>query len=279
MAVQQKIMIRIGITLISALMASQFAICQINMDAFHYTKHYIDSKYLNENREFWVSLPLHYSDTNTYNVMYVFDAEWRFNLTRYIEFDFSANNKIDKHIIVGIPHIEVERQRGKDLSFSESRMEYDGDAVDSTWYNSTNSGNGMRFYQYLTKELMSTVDSLYSTNGDNTLVGHSMGGYFCGYILSMEHPFTTLHLYDPAIWYGDGEVTKLIKKGIAKQQKVNVLITYQPIPAFHKTKIEELIEELKKSEHIELNYQLYPNETHNSLYLPSFLKGIDLLLK
>ena len=212
----------------------------------------------------------------TYNVMYVLDAEWRFNLVRNIEFDYSANNKIDKHIVVGIPHINWKSQRGIDLSFSQSRIEYDGERVDSTWYNSSNAGGGLHFYRYLTEELMPTVDALYATNGNNTLVGHSMGGYFGGYILSMNHPFTNLHLFDPSIWYSNGEVVEVIKKGIPKKEKVNVFITYQPQPAFHKKKIEALIEELKHSNKIKLNHHLYNNQTHNSLFLPSFLEALKL---
>lgn len=260
-------------------MLSYCAYGQVDTCNFQFKKHTIDSKFLKEQREFWVSLPLNYSDSLTYNVMYVFDAEWRFNLIRNIEFDFSANQKIDKHIIVGIPHVDWQNTRGKDLSFSESRMEYDGDSVDSTWYNSTNSGGGINFYNYLTQELIPVVDATYATNGNNTLIGHSMGGHFAGYILSMNHPFTTLHLYDPSIWYGDGEVTRVIKKGIPNAHPVNVLITYQPEPLFHKTKIDELIAELKTFENINLDTVLYEDQSHNSLFLPSFLEGIRLQFK
>jgi len=193
------------------------AIGQVDTCTFSFSKHLIKSENLQQQRDFWVSLPLHYSDSIEYNVIYVLDAEWRFDLVRNIEYDYSANFKIDKHIIVGIPHIDWEHQRGVDLSFSQSRIEYDGETVDSTWYNATNSGGGMKFYKYLTEELMPTVASLYSTNDNITLIGHSMGGYFAGYILSMDHPFSTLYLFDPSIWYSNGEVIEEIKRGIPKK--------------------------------------------------------------
>ncbi|MTI21789.1 alpha/beta hydrolase, partial [Fulvivirga sp. RKSG066] len=249
---------------------------QIDTCTFKFTKHTIQSSYLNQDREFWVSLPLNYSDNLSYNVIYVFDAEWRFNLISNLEFDFSANNKIEKSIIVGIPHIDWEYTRARDLSFSQSRMEYDGEKVDSTWYKSKNAGGGLAFYNYLTKELMPAVESNYATNGKNSLIGHSMGGYFAGYILSLNHPFETLHLYDPSIWYSDGEVTDVVKHGIPNDKNVNVFITYQPVPAFHKQKIEELIEELKKAKNVTLHTRLYTSQTHNSLFLPSYLEGIKL---
>ncbi len=267
---------RISILSIALLVVSQ-SYAQIDTATFLFKKHRIQSSYLEEAREHWVSLPYGYSDTSNYSVIYVFDAEWRFDLIRNVEFDYSANGKIPKHIIVGIPHVEWKVKRSRELTFSQSRMEYDGDPVDSTWYNAKNAGGAMEFYHYLTKELMPAIEAAYATNGNNTLVGHSLGGYFAGYLLSMDHPFESLHIYDPSIWWGDGEVTRKIRQGIPKREKVKVLIGYQPVPEFHKSKIEEMIEVLKDHPKIELQYQLYENETHNSLFLPTFILGMELL--
>ena len=152
-------------------------------------KHTISSKHLKETREYWISLPLRYSDSLKYPVIYVFDAEWRFDLIKDMAFDMGANGKIENAIIVGIPHVDWEFKRGIDLTFSESRIEYDGEKVDSTWYNTSNSGGGKTFYNYLTKELIPDVNKNYATNGHETLIGHSYGGYFGAYILSLNHPF------------------------------------------------------------------------------------------
>jgi predicted alpha/beta superfamily hydrolase len=236
-------------------------------------RHKIDSKYLNESREHWISLPFHYADTLDYPVIYVFDAEWRFDLIKNIAFDLGANKKIQNSIIVGIPHVEVENKRGRDLTFSQSKIEYDGDKVDATWYNDSNSGSGMKFYNYLTKELIPNVNEHYSTNNHETLIGHSYGGYFGGYILSLENPFEVIHIYDPSIWFSNGEVIKRFKtKNYSKKTKIH--LTYQPLPEFHKIKIEEFIKELRANEYIDLTTELYENDTHNSLFLDSFYKGI-----
>ncbi len=236
-------------------------------------KHTIESKFLNESRDYWISLPLHYSDSINYPVIYVFDAEWRFHLIKNVSFDLGANKKIQNSIIVGIPHIEVKNKRGQDLTFSHSRIEYDGEKIDSTWYNDSNSGNGMNFYSYLTKELIPDVNKNYSANNYETLIGHSYGGYFGGYILSFKHPFEIIHMYDPSIWYSNGEVVKKFKeKNQVKATRIH--LTYQPVPEFHKSKIEEFIKELEANEQIELTKEFYENDTHNSLYLDSFYKGI-----
>lgn len=236
-------------------------------------KHSIESKYLNESRDYWISLPLHYSDSLDYPVIYVLDAEWRFDLIKNITFDLGANKKIKNSIIVGIPHVEMENERGQDLTFSQSRVEYDGEKVDSTWYNDSNSGSGMKFYNYLTKELIPNVNRFYSTNNHETLIGHSYGGYFGGYILSLENPFEVIHIYDPSIWFSNGEVIRRFKTTkYTKRTKIH--LTYQPIPKFHKMKIEEFIRKLKTNEYIDLTIDFYENDSHNSLYLDSFYKGI-----
>lgn len=221
---------------------------------------------------------MNYSDTIKYPVIYVLDAEWRFDLIRHLVFDLGANGLIQPSIIVGIPHVEVQNKRGIDLTFSPSSVEYDGEAVDSTWYNSSNSGGAQHFYDYLTQELIPFVERTYSTNQHETLIGHSYGGYFGGYLLSLPHPFEVLHLYDPSMWYSDGEVLQRFQQS-NHRKPVKVHVTYQPVPVFHKNKIEAFISLLEQEHSIELTKHLYPNKTHNSLFVDSFYRGILLTNK
>lgn len=256
-----------------------FETAQAQTDTCLFTieKHSIKSEFLGEEREFWVSLPMRYDSTEQYPTIYVLDAEWRFDLIRPIAYDMSGNKRIPRHIIVGIPHIDWEKQRGIDLTFSQSRIEYDGEAVDSTWYNDTNSGSAMTFFDYLSKEVVEKVNKTYPTNGENVLVGHSYGGYFGGYLLSLDHPFTAIQSYDPSIWYGDGEVIDKIKNRSKKSSEVNVFVAYQTEPKFHLSKIEEFIGELSKDKSITLGHKVYPEETHNSLFMYSFIDGMKFL--
>jgi uncharacterized protein len=242
-------------------------------------QHSILSNELNEKRNYWVSLPFNYTDSLSYPVIYVLDAEWRFDLVRNIAFDLGGHNKIQKSIIVGIPHMEMEFKRGIDLTFTHSKIEYDGEEVDSTWYNSTNSGGAKNFYNYFVKELMPDVNRNYASNGHETLIGHSFGAYFVGYLLSDEHPFEVLHLYDPSVWYSNGEIISRLKSKTLNAKSVKIHITYQSEPAFHKQKVEEYILELEKHKGFKVTKHHYLNETHNSLFLDSFYRGIQLTNK
>lgn len=133
-------MVKIVTALLCLLFISPRAYPQTDTCLVSVKKHRLSSEFLPDDREYWVSLPMHYDSTQSYPVLYVLDAEWRFDLIRPIAYDLAGNRQIPHHIIVGIPHVDWEYQRGIDLTFSQSRIEYDGEAVDSAWYNETNSG-------------------------------------------------------------------------------------------------------------------------------------------
>ncbi|MFA0960517.1 alpha/beta hydrolase [Roseivirga sp. BDSF3-8] len=262
--------------LISCLLSgiSHFSVAQTDTTLWAATKYTIESAYADTDRDFWVSLPMQYDTAKAYPVMYVLDAEWRFNLVRNIVWDLAGNKKIPHHIVVGIPHVEWENQRGRDLTFSQSRMEYDGTPVDSTWYNATNSGDADAFYHYLTEEVVPMVDEHYATDGRRILIGHSLGGYFGGYILPFDGTFSHYQIYDPSMWYSAGEVNNQIEKLNRPLKKANVFVSFQSVPPYHRQKIIDFITLLKKEEDIDLNYREYTNETHNSLYMYSVLEGM-----
>jgi len=235
-------------------------------------KHEIQSNYLDDTRTYWVSFPINYDTTKRYPVLYVLDGQWRFDLIRPIAFDLSGNKKMPGHIIIGVPHHNWQKDRGRDLTFSHSGNEYDGEQVD--YYDETNSGGGEKFYLHLTQEIMKSVNDHYPTNGKNILIGHSYGGYFGSYILSRKNGFTAYQIYDPSIWFSDGEAMKMIKENLSKEKELEVFISYQPEPIFHSSKIEDLISLLSTYPNVMLSSKKYENETHNSLFMYSFLDGM-----
>lgn len=236
--------------------------------------HTLISSVLGEPRSYWVSLPLRYTDTAAYPVIYVLDAEWRFDLVKHIAFDLGMHEKIEKSIIIGIPHLDHEHKRIIDLTFGPSCTEYDGRLIDTTWYNSSNTGGALSFYMFLTDELIPDVAQRYSTNGHRTLVGHSFGGYFAACLLSLDHPFSVIHMYDPSLWYNDGEAGVLFQQA-TRHKPVILHLTYQPEPLFHRTKIEAFIQTLQTVPDLSLSVHCYPEECHNSLFLDSFYHGIQ----
>lgn len=251
---------------------------QVDTNLVAIKKYAIQSKILETERNYWVSLPADYDSTSVYPVIYVLDAEWKFSITNALEKDLSENGKIPQHIVVGITH----PNRRFDLSFSTTKVKHTGE-LDTTSFNSQNSGNGLKFLGFIENELMKEVNLRYSTNGFNVLIGHSLGGYFCSYILPNQKSFNALQIYDPSIWYSDGEAVKQIESKLSKEKRCTIFLSssgnYENQFANHHKKIEELIQTLNRFPNIRSEYKTYENEHHNSMYLYSFLDGMSMLYK
>jgi predicted alpha/beta superfamily hydrolase len=251
---------------------------QVDTNLEEITNCAIDSKILETKRNYWVRLPSSYDSTCVYPVIYVLDAESRFSLINALEKDLSDNGKIPQHIVVGIAH----PNRRLDMSFSTSNVNCNND-LDTTAFNSQNAGNGLKFLTFIEQELLPEVNLKYSTSGFNILIGHSLGGYFCSYILPIQNSFKSLQIYDPSIWYSQGEAIKHIDSNLTQNTSSIIFLSssanFENQFANHHKKIEELNQTLKRFPNIHSEYKTYENEHHNSMYLYSFLDGMSMLYK
>lgn len=238
----------------------------------------IDSKILETQRNYWISLPPDYDSTRQYPVMYVLDAEWKFSITNALEKDLSENGKIPQHIVVGITH----PNRRLDMTFSTSNVNA-FDEIDTTAFHFKNTGNGLKFLAFIEEELIKEVNQKYSTSGFNILIGHSLGGYFCSYILPIQQSFQSLQIYDPSLWYSKGEAIKQIENHLSQNTNCILFLSssgnFENEFANHHKKIEELNQSFKRFPNIRVEYKTYENENHNSMYLYSFLDGMSMLYK
>ncbi len=264
--------------LIYLILSSTSLHAQVDTNLVEIKNYAIDSKILETERNYWVSLPSDYDSTLTYPVMYVLDAEWRFSITNALEKELSVNGKIPQHIVVGITHPD----RRLDMTFSTTRVNSVG-VTDTMMWNANNTRNGLKFLAFIEEELMKEVNLRYSTSGFNILIGHSLGGYFCSYILPIQKSFQSLQIYDPAIWYSDGEAIKHIDSNLSQNTRCIIYFSssynFDDQVSNHHKKIEELVESLNRFPNIHSAYKTYENEHHNSMYLHSFLDGMSMLYK
>jgi predicted alpha/beta superfamily hydrolase len=245
---------------------------QVDTNLVEIKKFSIDSKILETERNYWVSLPLNYDSSVAYPVMYVLDAEWRFNITNALEKELSVNGKIPPHIVVGIPNLD----RSFDMTFTS----------DTIWNENsepkTNTGNGLKFLAFIEDELIEEVNHRYSTSGFNIIIGHSGGGYFCSYILPIQKSFQSLQIYDPG-YKEEQEILKQIESKLTQITSCTIYFSssyaYDEEVAGMVKRVEELIEFLKSYPNIHCAYKNYENEHHNSMYLYSFLDGMSMLYK
>jgi uncharacterized protein len=186
-----------------------------------FENHKIKSKFLKEKRSVWVGLPKNYNKDSSYSVVYVLDAEDRFEITYSITKELFENQKvIPEVIVVGIPNIDKLR-RLYDLTFTDSKVNATGKIDTIGYFSSSYLGNGLSFLKFLENEVITFINEHFSTNNFNTLVGHSIGGYFCSYILPIQKSFSAFQIYDPSMWYNDGDAIKSFCKKELDSNYVN----------------------------------------------------------
>jgi predicted alpha/beta superfamily hydrolase len=247
--------------------------------------HKIKSKVLKEKRSIWVGLPVNYHKDSSYAVVYVLDAEHRFDLTYTLTKElFENHNKIPEVIVVGVPHID-RFHRINDLTFTDSKVDAKGKEDTLGYFTSSMTGNGLFFLKFLEDEVVTYVNKKYSTNGFNTLVGHSIGGYFCAYILPIQKSFSAFQIYDASIWYNDGDAIKHIQKELDSNYKSNIFISKglafngpREYVDHHLLMIDSLGTLLVKYPKLTITTSAYEKD-HNEMYLFSIMDGLFALFK
>jgi predicted alpha/beta superfamily hydrolase len=162
----------------------------------------IFSNALNEKRKFWVYTPKAVDDQTSgdqhYPVVYLLDAEEHFrDFTEMIEQVNADGSKVfPDMIVVGIPNTK----RSRDLTPTRSIIDARG-KNDSVF---KSSGGGEAFIEFIGKELIPHIDSIYLTTPYKVLIGHSLGGLTAVNIL-LNHTalFDGYIASDPSMWWDD----------------------------------------------------------------------------
>lgn len=263
-----------------------FLFFSLNGNAQHcFEVHKIKSKVLKEKRKIWVGLPKNYNKDSTYAVVYVLDAEDRFELTYSLTKElFENQSAIPEVIVVGIANI-VKLRRLSDLTFTDSKVNATGKKDTMGYFSSPFTGNGLSFLDFLENEVVPYVNKKYCTNGFNTLMGHSIGGYFCAYILPIQKSFSAFQIYDASIWYNDGDAIKHIEKELDSNYQSNVFISKgiafdgpREYVDHHLLMIDSLGKVLSDYPNLNVSTATYEKD-HNGMYLFSVMDGLTILFK
>lgn len=247
--------------------------------------HKIKSNALKEKRSIWVGLPANYNKDSSYAVVYVLDAEDRFELTYSLTKElFENQTAIPEVIVVGIPNLDKVR-RLYDMTFTDSKVNVTGKNDTIGYFSPSTTGNGLLFLKYLENEVVPFINKQYKTNGFNTLTGHSIGGYFCAYILPFQKTFSAFQIYDPSIWYNDGDALKHLQKELDVNYKSNIFISKgnafdgpKEYINHHLTMIDSLGIVLNAYPNLTVSTAIYEKD-HNAMYLYSVLDGLTILFK
>lgn len=243
------------------------------------TKHSVRSNILNEDREYWISLPDSYNEKESsykrYPVLIVLDGNLHFKsivgMVNYMSSDAYRSWKIPEMIVVAIQNVD-------------RRRDYTPDKVITVREN--NTGGGDSFLGFLEDELLPELDHKFRTTPYRILYGHSLGGLFASHAyMKKKTLFNSFIAVDPSFGTWDSETMdkkldylteqsfeRFIYIASANWGKRNIRNRDRHV-RFYESLNSKCIGELPAK----LEY--FDNEDHNSVPIIAFHNGISAIFE
>lgn len=261
------------------------------------SKYTLESKILNEARNYWVRLPASYNnqsyDRQSYPVMYVLDGKSAFfpivGVVSFMSEKESVNFQIPEMIVVGV---ETEN-RIKDLTPIPSTKMPDGqDAkTESQKLMMAGGGGGEVFFRFLTEELFPKIEKDYRTIPYRMYVGHSLGGLTTAYTL-LKYPgiFNSYLSIDGSLWWDNGKYVREapfdLKNGKSKTIQrfyISVVDSTQAGAGnmFHVRCIHQLAKALQDAApaNVQAKLEVIRDTDHSSIPLLSWYNGLRYIFE
>jgi predicted alpha/beta superfamily hydrolase len=250
--------------------------------------HTITSKILGRDYQLYISFPKNYStkDTVSYPVLYVLDGEWVFPIIRGTRAILDSEKELEDLIIVSISDADFTfRYQDYTTSLSTSTDEKVNKRSDVP-KGGLISGGADKFLTSMKTEIVPFVDKNYKTNSDRGIFGHSFGGLFAAYCLvNSDGYFTRFGISSPALWW-DNE--KLLNQAVTQfrenktwdipQTKVFISVGDKDHSGIVPTMV-KYSSYLEQSDYdnIELKWQIFEGESHNSMWSANVSKTLSIL--
>jgi predicted alpha/beta superfamily hydrolase len=243
------------------------------------TKHLLHSNILNEDREYWISLPDSYHDEESsykrYPLLIVLDGNVHFKsvsgMVNYMSSSLYRNRKIPEMIVVAIQNVN-------------RRRDYTPDKVITVREN--NTGGGDRFLSFLEDELLPELDQKFRTESYRILFGHSLGGLLATHAYMKEKTlFNSFIAVDPSLGTWDSETMDKKLDSLTEQSFERFI--YIATANWGKRNIRNrdrhvrLYESLNSKCKGELPAKLeyFENEDHSSVPIIAFHNGISAIFE
>lgn len=196
----------------------------------------LKSKITGTEYQLFVSLPMHYSakDSMRYPVMYILDGNYSFPIAHSSRLAMDFYSTLENLIIVGIGY-SWEQSFAPWFSCRWTDLTPTTNAKTDSFPGFLNllklskgdlkSGGADKFILSIKTEIMPLIEKKYKTNGDNGIVGHSLGGLFVGYCLLKETKlFKRYGITSPSFWWDNGKIFELEKSFAEQNQSLPVKV-------------------------------------------------------
>lgn len=184
----------------------------------------IESKILHETRVINIYLPEDYQETDTshYPVIYILDGgmeEDFIHLVGLVRFNTQPwIARFPRSIVVGIENTK----RRRDFTFEVASLDFLKE-MDISPEQFKEHGGSASYISFLEQELRPSIDSIYRTTGENTVIGESLGGLLATEILlKRTNLFTNYIISSPSLWWGNESLLETAKNSTL--DAVNVYI-------------------------------------------------------
>ena len=233
----------------------------------------LKSEYVDQTYEIDIFFPKGYeADTTRYPVVYILDADYNFGCVSYIARRLIKNGDIPKVLLVGIAYNSTEE---------EYYQKRNRDCTPPSEIHGYHTGSVEDFVLFLKKELFPFINENYRTiPEDRTIVGHSIGGFFCCYSL-FKHPvlFNSYIIVSPSLWFSN-QVIFQYEEEFAKLHKELKASIYFATGLDESDRMvntsQRFIKILTERGYQNMRFEsmMAEDENHRSLFLNAFSKGI-----
>lgn len=241
----------------------------------------IISKQLSETRYLNIYLPVGYSDTERYNVIYLLDGgmnEDFIHVVGLMQFNTMPwINRVPRSIVVGI--VNVDRQR--DMTYPTTV------AADKKRFPAT--GGSEKFISFIETELQPYIQQHYHTNGNNMLIGQSLGGLVATEILFKKPQlFNKYLIMSPSLWWDAGSLLNyqpiITKNYPTTDIDIYLAVGKEGLTPTEPARVMEVDANLLAEKinnignvHIRLSFDYLPDENHATINHQAVFRGFRSL--
>lgn len=227
-----------------------------------------------------VQLPEGYNkDSNAnYPTVYLLDANFYFPMVASIVKEYEKVGFLPPIILVGIGYKTLELMQSLRVRDDLYPAALPSDEVHAI-------GGGLKFYDFITTQLISYVDSAYKTDKSNrSLLGHSFGGYFSLYALlnqvnNSKTIFKNFAAASPSLWYNNFYLNQLTEK-LRNRINKDTLNIFTTVGGLENAEWDiapgkKLADSLMNITDIKFQHKVYSDLGHMDVPVVSFTKALQ----
>jgi predicted alpha/beta superfamily hydrolase len=235
--------------------------------------HTIHSTILGEDRILNINLPDSFDVNKSYPVWYILDGtrnEDFLHLVGLFQF-FRLQFQMPEVIVVGIANVDRKRDFTFHTDVAELKEHY------------PTTGHSESFIRFLEEELQPYIGKNFKTNGDNYLIGQSLGGLLATEVL-LKKPklFNHYFIISPSLWWDEESLLKDAPR-LLDSNKAQPDFVYVSVGADeHKIMLKEakgIFKVLKEKlpSKTQLVFNKMKDENHASILHNSIYEGLEIL--